>query len=122
MVRQGPLVGAGQETRKRQDERVSYPTPPHPTVVIDSRPFSVLDLAENGMRFSIDRGVRLKKHVSGRISLLSGKTFSFRGTLARRLGNEAIVKFSAPADYALLVDEGRMLESAQQPAKGASTK
>lgn len=106
-----PLVGPGKEPVKRRDFRVTYAMAPQPTVIIDERPYSVLDLSENGMRFNIDSQEFLKKHFSGRISLLCGQSLPFQGALLRRRKHDAAVSFNQALDKALLVKESNMLKA-----------
>jgi hypothetical protein len=97
---------------KRQDARVSYRTGPQPVMTILDRQVPVLDLAENGARFSIPRNVAMKKRIRGNIALLCGKTIHFKGQLARREGNEATLFFKTPMPTDTLVLERRMTQNA----------
>ena len=97
---------------KRQDARVSYRTGPQPMMSVGDRQVPVLDLAENGARFSIPRHVTLKKRFRGKIALLCGKTVHFKGQLARREGSEATLFFKTPLSVDTLLLERRMTQTA----------
>ena len=96
---------------KRQDARVSYRTGPQPVMVIGDLQVPVLDLAENGARFSVSRNVAIKRRIRGKIALLCGKTINFKGQLARREGNEATLFFKTPLSTDTLVVERRMTQN-----------
>jgi hypothetical protein len=96
---------------KRQDVRVSYRTGQRPIFLLGDREVQILDLAEKGARFSIPRGMRIKKRVRGEIALLCGKTIKVKGQLHRREGDEATLVFKTAVSQDTLMSERRMTQS-----------
>jgi hypothetical protein len=96
---------------KRQDVRVSYRTGSRPILTLGDREAAVLDLAENGARFSLPRNLRIQKRIRGEIALLCGKTVKVKGQLTRREGNEVTLVFKTPLSQDVLIEERRMTQS-----------
>jgi hypothetical protein len=96
---------------KRQDLRVTYTPNRQPSLFIEGQRFSVLDLAENGVRFSIPRNQRIKRRARAEITLLCGQTFKVRGGLGRREGNDATLMFKKPLSFETLSTERRMVQN-----------
>ena len=105
-----PLIEFRRRPAKRKDLRAVYPVAPQPTVIIEDRPYSVLDIAENGMRFVIPKDQQLKKSIFGRISLLSGQSIMFQGKVVRRQKNETTIVFTQPVAQDVISREIRMLQ------------
>ena len=105
-----PLVAAANPA-KRKDYRVSYAMAPQPTLIINGHPYSVVDLAENGVRFAMDSQEGLAKQFSGRISLLCGRSLPFTGSLVRRQQDEVAVIFNQPVDRTMLVRESNLIRA-----------
>ena len=90
---------------KRQDQRVIYPAARRPVLMIGNRKFDILDLSEQGLRFSIGRNEQLRKRMRCRLTLLSGQTLNFKAVLIRREGGHAVLQFKQPIAYRKLIDE-----------------
>ncbi len=90
---------------KRQDFRVTYVTGTQPILTIGHKRYSVLDIAETGVRFSIGRHEHLKKRVRGHMSLLCGESMDVNATLIRRQGNEAAIFLKQSIVYHTLLKE-----------------
>jgi hypothetical protein len=99
---------------KRQDLRVSYVSGLQPVFSTGKQRFSLLDLAENGLRISLDRNTKCRKHLSGQIALLCGTTLNVKGILARREGDEAALLFKKPVDYQVLLQERQAVQAGEQ--------
>ncbi len=110
---EGSLVG-GQKPGivKRQDLRVLYAANSHPTLSLRHQEFSLLDIAESGARFRIDRHESIKKRLRGKITLLCGDTLDVKATLIRRQGDEAALRFKNPIGYATLLKEKQAVAGA----------
>lgn len=106
-----PLFGPDREAVKRADLRIAYVSAPHPTVIVNDKPYNVLDLSERGIRFNADADESLPKRIKGRITLLSGRSLPFSGTLARRQGDQASVRFTSPIDKQVLLGENCLVQS-----------
>jgi len=112
MVTNSPIIGEEKPgIVKRQDLRVTYKSDLHPSLIIEGQRFTVLDVAENGVRFSIPRNQRIKKRVRAEMTLLCGDTLTPRGSLARREGNEATLMFKKPLSLETLSKERRTVVS-----------
>lgn len=112
MVTNSPIIGEEKPgIVKRQDQRVSYRSDAHPSLIIEGQSFSVLDVAENGVRFSIPRNQRIKKRGRAELTFICGDTLTVRGSLTRREGNEATLMFKKPISLEILSKERRTIES-----------
>ena len=96
---------------KRQDVRVSYRTGQRPIFWVADQEVTILDLAENGARFSFPRSLRMRKRMHGEIALLCGKTIKVKGQLLRREGDEATLVFKSPISQDILLYERRMTQN-----------
>lgn len=99
---------------KRQDFRVTYLTNNQPVLAVGHQHYSVLDLAESGLRLSIGRHERLKKRIRGHMTLLCGESLDIQATLMRREGNEAAVVFKQTIDYHTLLKEKQLAQNEKQ--------
>ncbi len=97
---------------KRQDLRVVYATAPHPVLMLRHQEFALLDIAESGARFRIERHDHIKKRLRGKITLLCGDTLDIKATLIRRQGDEAAMRFKSPVRYATLLKEKKAIADA----------
>lgn len=97
---------------KRQDLRVIYAAAPHPVFSIRHQEFSLLDIAESGARFRIERHETIKKRLRGKITLLCGDTLDVKATVIRRQGDEAALRFKTPIGYATLLKEKQAISNA----------
>ncbi len=95
---------------KRQDLRVVYHTGVHPLLDVGEQSFSILDIAESGLRIRIDRHERIKKRVRARIELLCGESLNVRAIVVRRQADEAAMCFKHPLGYAVLLKEKQAVE------------
>ncbi len=104
----------GRETApivKRQDLRVSYTATVQPVFSTGKQQFTILDLAENGLRINLDRNQRCRKRLRGRIDLLCGRILNVKGILIRREGDEAALLFRKPVDYNVLLQEKQSIHA-----------
>jgi hypothetical protein len=108
-----PLFGPPKDAYKRQDLRIKYVAPPYPTLIVNARPYHVLDLSERGLRFSALPDDPLPKRIRGRVTLLSGRSLSFNGNLIRRQGDQAAVGFTRPIEKEILLGENCVVQSAK---------
>ena len=92
---------------KRQDFRVTYKIHNGPMLTIGKRKFKVIDLSENGSRFSVGRNETIKKRMRGQLTLLCGRSIEFKAVLHRRQGSEAVIQFKYPISYDVLLEEKR---------------
>ena len=90
---------------KRQDLRVVYGSGPKPELSIGRRTFTILDIAESGLRISINRHDALRKRLRTRIDLLCGETLNVRAVVVRRHADEAALTFRQPLGYAVILKE-----------------
>lgn len=97
---------------KRQDLRVIYSTNSYPFLSLRHQQFILLDIAESGARFRIDRHETIKKRLRGKITFLCGDTLDIKATLVRRQGDEAALLFKSPIGYALLLKEKQAVADA----------
>ena len=95
---------------KRQDLRVAYGIGPKPDLIIGQQSFSILDIAESGIRIHIDRHETIKKRVKGRVDLLCGETMYVRASLVRRQADEAALQFRNPLGYSVLLAEKQAVD------------
>ena len=94
---------------KRQDLRVVYTTSPYPVLSLRHQEFSLLDIAESGARFTINRHDTIKKRLRGKITLLCGDVLDIKAVLIRREGDEAALLFKTPISYSTLLKEKQAL-------------
>jgi hypothetical protein len=90
---------------KRQDLRVAYRSGVQSVFAIGKQSFSVLDIAESGVRFSINRHEHIKKRFRARIELVCGETLNVKAIVVRRQADESAVRFKQPLGYAVLLKE-----------------
>jgi len=90
---------------KRQDIRVVYGIGPKPDLVAGKQSFTILDIAESGLRIRINRHESIKKRLRCRIDLLCGESLNARAVVVRRQADEAALQFRHPLGYAVLLKE-----------------
>ena len=98
---------------KRQDLRVAYRSGFQPVLAIGKQSFSILDIAESGVRFSVDRNAHIKKRSRARIELLCGETLHVRAMVVRRQGDEAALHLKQPLGYTVLLKEKQAVSAAK---------
>jgi hypothetical protein len=98
---------------KRRDLRVVYPPSRSPQLTVGQRSFSILDIAESGVRISINRNESLKKRLRARVELICGETFNVRASVVRRHGDEVALCFKHPLGYATLLKEKQVISAPQ---------
>lgn len=108
----GLLLFTGKRTplTKRQNMRITYSGGTRPTLIIDCGRFRVLDIAENGVRFSVASRQRLKRRIRGKIELVCGRTIAFDGKLLRRESDEACLKLKESIECSLIKQEKEALK------------
>jgi hypothetical protein len=98
---------------KRRDLRVVYPPSRAPRFMVGQRAFSILDIAESGVRISINRNESLKKRLRARVQLICGETLNVRASVVRRHGDEVALCFKQPLGYATLLKEKQVINAPQ---------
>lgn len=107
-----PLFGPASKVPERESPKIIYTSPPHPTLIIDDKPYCVLGLSENSVRFSAPHDIQLPESVKirGRITLLSGRSFAFHGNLTHYSDGQGLIGFTKAVDGAILQAESCVVQ------------
>ncbi len=94
---------------KRRDIRVSYILGPRPYLETGKQSFEVQDLSEQGVRFLVSPGSKVKRRIKGHIKLVCGQTIDIKGMVIRRQGDEIAIILRTPIPYPVVLAEKKAI-------------
>ncbi len=98
---------------QRRFFRIEYPQADRPTIVIDDRRLSLLELSEMGLKVLIAKGYapKVDDFVRGTILLSGGRTLDVEGSVLRLISNpvSCVVRLDYGVPLPVIMEEQRRL-------------
>ncbi len=104
--------------QRRNHFRLRYGPMDCPFFRFQGRNFSVLDISEEGFRFSLvsSHGLELGMDVSGAMNFRDGESFLVHGVIRRLTDTEVSIKLKGPIPLRKIMSEQRLLIQKQKTA------
>lgn len=109
---------------KRNFYRIHYNASTCPFFKFQAHSFEIVDLSEEGFRFSLSttKGLTVDMEVTGSLNFRDGESFLVHGTLMRVSPNEATVKLKRAFSLKKIMSEQRRLIQSDNVKKAISGK
>ena len=99
------------QEEKRSYYRIKYTSSTCPIFKFADKHFEILDLSEQGFRFSIGihTGITVEMGLSGSLTFKDGESFLIHGTVKRVVGNEISILLKKPLPLRKIMSEQQKL-------------